>query len=622
MVGEGVTFDPTQASLRKDDGDEYFELYVPVTFDADNAEDNSDVKTVNVKVGATVAKPDDPTKEGFAFIGWFDSAAATQPFDFSKPVNDVLNLKARWGVARIEETGLTYSTLADALTAAKSDQTIQMLANVDLGSQSFIVNKTIKLDLNGYMLSSASYNEDQAVVKVESGTLTVKDSSSNVSGGISNTYAGETSASDNEDACGVYVAANAGLVLESGFVSSEGSDGVDVAAEGKFDMVGGSVGGGSYGIYSSGETQITGGSVYGGQVGVCAHNSGAKVTISETSSTNAPTITSGNNKSVQVTGSGTTFIINGGKFSDDAGNDAPLFTLPTGQKLMRDEGEEYYTLQSELAQLGYNITLSDSINITVNVKNLTQDPADYEFSYTFKGETTTASLTNKKLNPFVVAECSAKEMTEKVKVTVSYQNQVIKQATLSIQSYCDSMISLYGSSQNEKEKALADLCKATVDYGSYAQKVFNYKTGQLANYGEDYFKNSSIQVPASELTVSGGCEDITGSTFSLLTTSKTQLVVYFKHPKGLSMDGYTFTCDGKAVDAVDAKNRFAVTVEGISAKNLGKRYDIAVKDEQGDSMTVNVSPLDYMRVAIDSNYQPETNRAFYNYYSKANAFLN
>ena len=617
---DGVTFVPTSAALLKDSGDEYFELYVPVTFDADNAEDDSDVSTVNVKVGATVDEREDPTKEGFAFIGWFDSAAATEPFDFSKPVNDALNLTARWGVARIEGTGLTYSTLADALTAAESDQTIQMLANVDLGGESFIVDKTIKLDLNGYMLSSASYNEDQAVVKVESGTLTVKDSSSNVSGGISNTYAGDIFANHNEDACGAYVAANAGLVLESGFVSSEGSDGVDVAAEGKFDMVGGSVGGGGYGISSSGETSISGGSVYGNNYGVVAYGNDAVVTISEVDSTSAPTITAGN-KSVFTQGYPKSFTINGGRFGDDAANSVHGITLPEGMTLMKDEGEEYYTLQSELAHFGYSITLSDSIDITVNVKKLTKDPADYEIAYTFKNETTKATLTSPTLNKFVVASCSAKEMTEKVKVAVSYKGEVFKEATLSIQSYCDSAISKYGSSQKEKEKALADLCKATADYGSYAQKALNYNTDALANYGEDYFKNASIQVPESAPDVSGECDGITGRTLSLMTTSKTQLVVYFKHTKGLSMDGYTFTVGGQAVDAVDANNKFAVTVEGISAKDLDKRYDIAVKDGEGHSMTVNVGPLDYVSMAVAKGGQPEVNRALYNYYLKASAYF-
>ena len=106
-----------------------------------------------------------------------------------------------------------------------------------------------------------------------------------------------------------------------------------------------------------------------------------------------------------------------------------------------------------------------------------------------------------------------------------------------------------------------------------------------------------------------------------MTTSKTQLVVYFKHTKGLSMDGYTFTVGGQAVDAVDANNKFAVTVEGISAKDLGKRYDIAVKDGEGHSMTVNVGPLDYVSMAVAKGGQPEVNRALYNYYLKASAYF-
>ncbi len=205
---------------------------------------------------------------------------------------------------------------------------------------------------------------------------------------------------------------------------------------------------------------------------------------------------------------------------------------------------------------------------------------------------------------------------------VSHRGRAIKQATLSIQSYCESTIDMYKSSQDAKERALADLCKATLDYGTYAQRAFGHRIDDLANGGTDNFVNADIQVPASALAVSGLCAGIAGSTFSLLTTSRTQLVVYFKHAGDVDKDGYTFTVEGKAVDAVDANGKFAVTVEGISAKNLGDRYTImATCNADGSSVSVNVSPLDYISVAVAKEKQPEVSRALYNYHLKAKEFL-
>lgn len=49
-----------------------------------------------VKAGETVAKPADPTEDGWVFGGWFTDAACTTPYDFSKPVTAVLKLYAKW----------------------------------------------------------------------------------------------------------------------------------------------------------------------------------------------------------------------------------------------------------------------------------------------------------------------------------------------------------------------------------------------------------------------------------------------------------------------------------------------------------------------------------------------
>ena len=213
-------------------------------------------------------------------------------------------------------------------------------------------------------------------------------------------------------------------------------------------------------------------------------------------------------------------------------------------------------------------------------------------------------------------------MIEPVEIEVSHRGRAIKQATLSIRSYCESVIDKYASSQDERERALVDLCKATLDYGSYAQRVLDYKTGDLANGGRDNFANADIQVPASAPAVQGVCSGIAGRTLSLMTTSKTQLVVYFKHAGDVDADGYAFTVEGKAVDAVDANGKFAVTVEGISAKNLGDRYTIvATCKADGSSVSVNVSPLDYISMAVAKGGQPEVNRALYNYHLKAKAYL-
>jgi len=62
-----------------------------VTFDSDGG---SAVTAQTVESGKTATKPADPTKEGYAFMGWTYKGS---PYDFSKPITENITLHARWG---------------------------------------------------------------------------------------------------------------------------------------------------------------------------------------------------------------------------------------------------------------------------------------------------------------------------------------------------------------------------------------------------------------------------------------------------------------------------------------------------------------------------------------------
>lgn len=65
-----------------------------VKFDTDGG---SAVDAIAVKVGATVTKPTDPTKEGFKFLGWYIGDKA---YDFSTAVTEDITLTAKWAAAK------------------------------------------------------------------------------------------------------------------------------------------------------------------------------------------------------------------------------------------------------------------------------------------------------------------------------------------------------------------------------------------------------------------------------------------------------------------------------------------------------------------------------------------
>lgn len=66
-----------------------------VTFDSDGG---SKVDSVTVEEGNKVTKPVDPTKQGFSFEGWLDSAGKV--FDFDTKITSNITLKAQWSAIK------------------------------------------------------------------------------------------------------------------------------------------------------------------------------------------------------------------------------------------------------------------------------------------------------------------------------------------------------------------------------------------------------------------------------------------------------------------------------------------------------------------------------------------
>ncbi len=75
-----------------------------ITFESNGG---SSVNSATVKEGDFLSKPTNPTKNGFAFSGWFTDEELTTEFDFTKAINSDLKLYAKW---EEKETTLTFET--------------------------------------------------------------------------------------------------------------------------------------------------------------------------------------------------------------------------------------------------------------------------------------------------------------------------------------------------------------------------------------------------------------------------------------------------------------------------------------------------------------------------------
>ncbi|MBR1455883.1 MAG: InlB B-repeat-containing protein, partial [Oscillospiraceae bacterium] len=160
---------------------------VTVTFDADNADDDSDVTTVEVGKGTAVAAPDPaPTKEGFAFAGWYLDVDDEEPYDFSTPVAGDITLTAVWAAYVAKVGDEVFTSLAEAINAVENGGTIELLAGEepdgyyeDIFEADIPAGASFTIDLGGNYLSGSIGIAD-ATVTIRNG---LTDSNLEVSGG-------------------------------------------------------------------------------------------------------------------------------------------------------------------------------------------------------------------------------------------------------------------------------------------------------------------------------------------------------------------------------------------------------------------------------------------------------
>ena len=91
----------------------------------------------------TALQPDDPTKDGSVFAGWYNGDTR---YDFSEAVTESITLTAKW----ISGDVSTATELKEALDTGFTS--IRLLRDIQLSSNLSLSDKIIKLDLNGHTL--------------------------------------------------------------------------------------------------------------------------------------------------------------------------------------------------------------------------------------------------------------------------------------------------------------------------------------------------------------------------------------------------------------------------------------------------------------------------------------
>ena len=121
--------------------------------------------------GTLATRPDDPTKPGHIFDGWYTSDGAQ--WDFTTAVTENITLTARWTLKAQEVS--SEQELTDAL-ADSANGVVRLTADITI-TAGLKITRDVTVDLNGHVLRFDQSAQPDSIFRVTSGsTLTLDDS--------------------------------------------------------------------------------------------------------------------------------------------------------------------------------------------------------------------------------------------------------------------------------------------------------------------------------------------------------------------------------------------------------------------------------------------------------------
>ena len=287
-----------------------------------------------------------------------------------------------------------------------------------------------------------------------------------------------------------------------------------------------------------------------------------------------------------------------------------------------------YTANDKLTVQWISITTTLSGDIGLNFytrlsEELLNDPTAF-IRFTFAGRTldvpvyeAVVVVKNGQNQYRFTCPITSKNMTDEV--TAQFMNAegtIGTPKTMAVDTYCNWII------ENYKGNELANLMKGMLNYGAAAQKLFNYRTDDLANAAlseEDKFL-PEVDASAYAHVNAGSEEGIKVSSMTLLLDSETTARVYFELTGGKSIDEFTFMVNGKEVEPTYKNGKYYVEIRNIGAHRLHQMHTVTC-----GGITVKYAALSYVNQVMNfAAATPETvemAKALYAYYLAAADYL-
>ena len=230
----------------------------------------------------------------------------------------------------------------------------------------------------------------------------------------------------------------------------------------------------------------------------------------------------------------------------------------------------------------WNIVLGDQIGANFYV-NVPENTANAAVKVTVADQTETHELTapNSKGLYKVSVNVAAAQMTEEITLQLVADGTEYAPVSYSIRAYADHI--LKGNYSDD----VKTMVKYMLNYGAAAQTYFGVQTENLANAG--YKMDYAAQYPAEypELAVEGQLAGVRLYGASLVMDSKVAVRYYFVAD---SVEGVTFSANGKEYAAAEKNDMFCVEIPGILPQQYGN--SIVLSAQKGEEkLDVTYSPL-------------------------------
>ena len=185
--------------------------------------------------------------------------------------------------------------------------------------------------------------------------------------------------------------------------------------------------------------------------------------------------------------------------------------------------------------------------------------------------------------------------------------------TYTVRGYAETILN---SNETDQTKALV---RAMLVYGGAAQEYFKYNVNDLA--GNGFENNAVVPTEANDILLK---DNITGFNFygaSMVYRNKNAVRFYFTG----DATGLKFAANSDAITIGTKNDMTYVEIAEINPQDIGNAIEVVVTAEDGKTLTVAYSPLNYIvRMYTKAGSSEETKllaQAMYGYYRAALAYL-